>query len=309
MKKAVVIAFCWIITSVSCAQQKTIQERLGYSKDTKLLIIHADDLGVSHAENMASIHALEKGMVNSGSIMVPCPWFSEIAAYASTHPQADLGLHLTLTSEWKFYKWGSVASSNEVPGLLNNRGFFNDNVGDVVKNASAQEVEKELRSQIELALRAGIKPTHFDAHMGCVFVTAEYLQVLIKLGREYKVPVLLNREAQNNVFNVALDKYITNSDVVVDKIFIASPADYRAGQVNYYTGVLKSLTAGLNCLLLHAAYDDDEMKAITIDHQDYGAAWRQADYDFFMSDVCKALIAERNIKLVTWREIRDKLVR
>ena len=104
--------------------QLTLQEKLGYSKDTKLLIIHADDLGVSHSENEASIHAMENGSVNSASIMVPCPWFPEIAAYARTHPKADLGLHLTLTSEWKYYKWGPVVSKEKVPGIVNKGGFL-----------------------------------------------------------------------------------------------------------------------------------------------------------------------------------------
>src|SRR5262245_1754689 len=102
-------------------QTPTIQERLGFAKDAKLLIIHADDLGVSHSENMASQAAMEKGSVSSASIMVPTPWFSEIAAYARAHPTADLGLHLTLTSEWKNYKWGPV--SENVPGLDNDGGF------------------------------------------------------------------------------------------------------------------------------------------------------------------------------------------
>lgn len=302
MKKTLVIAFYWFVAGFACAQQQTIQERLGYPKETKLLIIHADDLGVSHAENMASIQAFEKGAANSGSIMVPCPWFPEIAAYANVHPQVDLGLHLTLTSEWKFYKWGPVASANEVKGLINDKGFFYDNVADLIKSGSPAEVEKELRSQIEQALRFGIKPTHFDAHMGCVFVAEEYLQIFVKLGREYKVPVLLNRDAQKYSF-------ITDHDVLVDRILILSPEEHRRGSENYYSGVLKSLAPGLNCLLLHSAYDNDEMKAVTTDHVDYGSAWRQEDFNFFTSEICKALIAEHNIKLITWREIKDKLVR
>lgn len=298
-------SFCLLailLISISCvfAQQKSIQERLGYSKDTKLLIIHADDLGVSHAENMASITALEKGAVNSASILVPCPWFPEIAAYAKEHPQADLGLHLALTSEWKYLKWGPVAPADEVKGLVTREKFFYDNVPDVVSHASAEEVEKELRAQIARAISFGVDPTHFDTHMGTLGATPDFLKVYIKLGREYKVPVLLTREAL---------PFTNENDVIMDQIAIASPEDYKTGMNQFYTRVLTSLQPGITCLILHAAYDNDEMQAVTADHIDYGAAWRQADFNFFMSEDCKKLLKQERIQLITWREVRDKLLR
>src|SRR5215475_9303512 len=121
MKRSFSFLFSLVIfSSFINGQTKTIQEKLGYAKDARLLIIHADDLGVSHSENEATTTAFEKGSVSSASIMVPTPWFSEIAAYATSHPKADLGLHLTLTSEWKYYKWRSL--SDDVPGLNNNQG-------------------------------------------------------------------------------------------------------------------------------------------------------------------------------------------
>ena len=116
--------------------QKTLQEKLGYSKDSKLLILHADDLGMSHSENSATIYGMEHGSINSASIMVPTPWFPEIAAYARAHPMADLGLHLTLTSEWNYLKWGPVASKSEVPGLVNNNGFLFSAVDSVHRSAT-----------------------------------------------------------------------------------------------------------------------------------------------------------------------------
>jgi predicted glycoside hydrolase/deacetylase ChbG (UPF0249 family) len=307
--KHIIIIFLVVLNFVAFSQQKTIQERLGYPKETKLLIIHADDIGVSHSENMATIAALEKGVVNSGSIMVPCPWFPEIAAYASTHPGADLGLHLTLTSEWKYFKWGPVTLSEQVKGLADDKGFFYDNVESVIKNAKAQEVEKELRSQIDMAIKAGINPTHFDAHMATVFSTPDYLQVFIKLGKEYKVPVLLNKQLEKAWFNIDLDSYITDKDVVVDNLYMAMPEDFKKGMDVYYAGILKAMKPGLNCILLHAAYNNDEMQAVTVDHPEYGAAWRQADFNFFTSEQCKRLITDQKIKLITWKEIRDKLIR
>lgn len=307
MRKIFLSAF--LLQAFIAPAQKTLQEKLGYSKDSKLLILHADDLGVSHSENAATIYAMEHGSVNSASIMVPTPWFSEIAAYARAHPRADLGLHLTLTSEWNYLKWGPVASKSDVPGLVNKNGFMFSSVDSVHRSASAAEVEKELRAQIEKARQFGIDVTHLDSHMGTIFGKAEFLKVLIKLGREYKLPVLLSRPGFRMVFNVDLDTMTTDKDILLDMIYTASPQDYKNGMENYYTRVLKSLQPGVSILIFHVAYDDSEMRAAAIDHVDWGAEWRQADFNFFTSENCKKLLTENNIHLVTWREIRDKLLR
>jgi chitin disaccharide deacetylase len=298
-----------LFSSLSLLAQQTLQEKLGYTKTTKLLILHADDLGVSHSENVASLTAMKKGAVNSASIMVPCPWFPEIAAYARAHPEADLGLHLTLTSEWKYYKWGPVAPKAEVPGLVNDEGFLFESVDSLYANAKIEEIEKELRAQIERANRFGIDFTHFDTHMGALVGRVDYLKILIKLGREYKVPVLLNKTGFLTAFNINLDDLTDEKDVKVDNIYTAMPADYKKGMANYYTGIFQSLKPGIGIILLHAAYNDSEMQAVTIDHPDWGAAWRQADYNFFTSEKCKKILKEQNIKLITWREVRDKLIR
>ncbi len=309
--KKLLLVFCYVIFIMISVpgQQKTIQERLGYSKDTKLLIIHADDLGVSQSENAASIFAMEKGSVTSGSIMVPCAWTADIAAYARTHPAADLGLHLTLTSEWKNYKWGTVTPTNQAASLLNQYGYLYSDTDSLYQKGSIQEVEKEIRSQIERAKQMGINPTHLDAHMGCLFGKPEYLALIIKMGREYKLPVLLNAAAFKLMYNIDVSRFTSDKEVLADNVFMLQPADYAAGAANYYNKVLASLQPGLSCILLHAAYNNPEMQAVTIDHPDYGAAWRQSDFDFFTSTACGSLLQQQNIKLITWREIRDKLFR
>jgi len=150
-------------------QTKTIAERLGYAPDAKLLIIHADDLAVAHSEDSASFDALDKHAVTSASIMVPCPWLSEVAEYAKAHPDADLGLHLTLTSEWKSYRWGPVASTNTVPSLLDPSGYLWPDTPQALGALKPAEVEREIRAQIERANAFGIHPTHLDSHMGTLF--------------------------------------------------------------------------------------------------------------------------------------------
>src|SRR5829696_2193151 len=145
------------------AQDRSLAERLGYPRDAKLVIVHADDLGMSHSVNAATIKAFESGLVNSGSIMVPCPWLPEIAAYARANPQADLGLHLTLTSEWTNFRWSPVSPRDRVPSLLDKDGYFRLTESEAAKYADPKEVELEVRAQIERAKAAGIVPTHLDS--------------------------------------------------------------------------------------------------------------------------------------------------
>jgi len=306
----ILICISCFFTAAIFAQQKTVAERLGYHINAKLLIIHADDLGVSHSENMASIKALEESPVNSASIMVPCPWFPEIAAYAREHSSTDLGLHLTLTSEWKYYKWGPVTSTDSVISLINDEGYFYDLVPKVAEHADPDHVEIELRNQVKKALAMGIDVTHLDTHMGAVFATPEFAEAYIKVGHEFKLPVMITIEsgeippAYSKVFGM-----LDADDVVVDRILTAGPQDFTSGMAQFYTKTLSTLQPGLNCLLIHTAYDNDEMQAITIDHPDWGAAWRQADFDFFTSIECKKILDDNNIVLVTWRELRDKITR
>ena len=288
--------------------QKTIAERLGYEKDAKLLIIHADDLGVSHSENVASIDAIKNGCVNSASIMVPCPWFPEIASYASENQVMDFGLHLTITSEWKNYKWGPSYWSQIMASFRNEQGYFYDNVSEVAEKGNPDMLKTELFAQVRKALDAGINVTHLDAHMGAVMATPEFLEAYILAGKEFKVPVLLDRSIPS-LASEKIQTTLTDKDVVVDALITAMPEDFESGMDKFYTKTLNELKPGLNCLLIHTAYDDEEMRAVTIDHPNWGAAWRQADYDFFTSPACQELLQQNDIRLVTWLEIRDKITR
>jgi hypothetical protein len=197
----------------------------------------------------------------------------------------------------------------ETPTLVDGKGFFPDNSSSVAANAKVAEVEKELRAQVERAKQFGIDPTHFDSHMGSLFTKPELLKAYLRLGHEYKVPVMLHDQFAKPLLGADYSTFITKNDVVADMIYMANPPDFQKGMKDFYTGVIKSIKPGLNVLLIHLAHDESEMRAVTIDHPDYGAAWRQADFDFITSDECKKLLAENNIKVITWREIRDKIVR
>lgn len=290
------------------AQNKSIAERLGYPADSKLLILHADDLGVAHSENVASISALERSPLNSASIMAPCSWFPEIASFARKHNTMDFGLHTTLTSEWKNYKWGPVTSKDSVRSLVNNSGYFYASVDSLQKYADPKEVEIELRNQVKKAYTAGIDLTHLDTHMGAAASTPEIAAAYIRVGKEFGLPVLLDGRAYA-IENDDVKNLLDSNTVVVDRILSMEPQTYKQGAHSFYANLLKNLEPGLNFLLLHPAYDNAEMQGITIEHPDYGSEWRQADYDFLMSDECAEIIEAQNIKMITWRELRNKITR
>ncbi|MDG2451084.1 MAG: polysaccharide deacetylase family protein [Saprospiraceae bacterium] len=303
MKKYIILFFLTLISLVSAFSQ-SLAEKLGYKETDKLLIIHADDLGVAHSQNIASFLAMKTGPVNSSSIMMPCPWVSEVAEFAQKNPNADLGLHLTMTNEWKHMNWGPLASKDKVPSLINEFGFLYDNCLSFGQKAKVEEAEIELRAQIDQAIEMGIRPTHLDTHMGClVFNSPELFEVYLKLGREYKIPVMVGRlfvQAASPAFK----EKITKDDIIIESILTANVPDYESGMAAYYEKTLRNLSSGVNVLLIHLAFNNTEMQAVTIGKEPWGALWRQQDFDFFTSTKCKEIIEDEEIQLVTWREIQ-----
>ncbi len=284
-----------------CAQSAA--EKLGYDPEDILLIIHADDLGMSHSENQASIDAWEAGAINSASIMVPCPWFGEIADYARKNPDFDLGLHLTLTAEWKNYKWDGVMSSSQIPSLLNDQMHLPRESGHVAQHAKIEEVIAELRSQVQRAIDYGIKPTHLDSHMGSLFGTPELFAAYQQIGREFEIPVFIPYASIAN--SKALVDAISPNQLLVDYLGMVTPSVSPKDWKKAYLDIVRNLKPGLNEIIVHLAYDDAEMQAVTIDHPDFGAGWRQRDFDVVNDPDFKNLIADRGIKLVTWRQIQQ----
>lgn len=306
MRRTTLVAICcWVILLAlarnASAQNRSLAERLGYPADAKLLIVHADDLGMAHSVNAATIKGFGSGLVNSGSIMVPCPWFSEIATYARANPQADLGLHLTLTSEWTSFRWGPVASKDRVGSLLDKNGFFYLTESEAAAKADPKEVELEIRAQVERAAAFGIQPTHLDSHMGTLYQNKALFEVFLKVARDYKLPVRIAKEwfARADF----LPSTLNPDDVFIDRIVDVGPDVPPTDWAKFYTEAIKKLEPGVTEIVIHLAYDDAEMRGATVDHPNWGAAWRQRDLDFFTSDAFRQLLREEKIKLITWREL------
>ncbi|HEY8413777.1 MAG TPA: polysaccharide deacetylase family protein [Pyrinomonadaceae bacterium] len=301
MKKIPCLFVVLMVVASVHAQERTLTERLGYPRDAKLLIVHADDLGMAHSVNVATIKAFESGLVTSGSIMVPCPWLPEIAAYARANPQADLGLHLTLTSEWTQFRWGPVAPRDRVASLLDNNGYFRLTETEAAKYADPKEVEMEIRAQIERAKALGIVPTHLDSHMGTLYQNKALFEIFLRVAREQKLPVRVAKAW----FTRAdfLPELLTPNDVFIDRVLDINPSVAPQDWASFYTDALRKLEPGVTEVVIHLAYDDAEMRGATSDHPAWGAAWRQRDFEFFTSDAFRKVLAENNIKLITWREL------
>lgn len=296
--------FLLVLATYLPAQTKTVAERLGYPADSKLLIVHADDLAVAHSVDSASFDALDRNAVTSASIMVPCPWITEVAAYSEAHPDADLGLHLTLTSEWKTYRWGPVDSRNQVTSLLDPAGTFWSETGQVATNAKPQEAEREIRAQIDRAIALGIHPTHLDSHMGSLFSTPELFATFVKVAHDYHLPFLAVRVTDERAKLLSL---LSDKDVVLDALVMAGPDVHREQWKLFYLNAVRDLKPGITEMIVHLGHDDAELQAVTMDHPDYGSAWRQRDYDLVTSPEFKKAIQDNHVILVKWKALQ-KLV-
>jgi chitin disaccharide deacetylase len=298
------VSFCFVFCQGISAQTKLTAERLGYSADTKLLIIHADDLAVAHSEDSASFEALDRGAVTSASIIVPGPWLAEVADYAKVHPDADLGLHLALTSEWKTFRWGSVESKDKVPSLLDSAGTLWPLTELVAKNAKPEEAELEFRAQLKQAIALGIHPTHLDSHMASAFATSELFTAYVRVAHEFHLPFLAVRVTDERAKLLSL---LSDKDILVDSVVIANPRVRPDQWREFYLDAIKNMKPGLTEIIVHLGHDDAELQAVMVDHPDFGSAWRQRDVDVVSSPEMKRALQDNHIVLIKWRDLQ-KLV-
>ncbi|HEV7501139.1 MAG TPA: polysaccharide deacetylase family protein, partial [Vicinamibacteria bacterium] len=239
------------------APARSLPERLGYPAGARLLVLHGDDLGMSHSVNRATFEALEKGWISSASILVPCPWFPEVATWARAHPEADLGIHLALNSEWTSLRWRPLGAGAEVASLVDDQGYFPLVETTVAARAKGPEVERELRRQIDRARSAGIRLSHLDSHMGALFQNPALLAVYLDLGKTYGLPLLLQRSGDGG-----------RDDALIDRVLSIEPGVPASGWMAAYQKMLEPLPPGAYQVIVHLAYDDEEMRGATSDHPD-----------------------------------------
>lgn len=300
-------------------------QKLGYPKDAVVIILHVDDAGMSFDSNEGVFKAMGEGVANSTSIMMPCGWVPAVFSYLKEHPKADAGLHLTLTSEWKAYRWGPLAGKSAVPGLVDKEGAMWKGVADVVAHASAEEVYTEIKSQLDRSRTAGWEPTHFDSHMGTLFGSEGFLKKYLQLGMEEKIPVMfpgghnsmIMKSEAGSMLNkdqtTAIGSMLWKAGLpVLDDLHnvsygfkypkqVLSDDQLQKMAVDYYINSFKELKPGVTMVIMHCTNPTEVFGKIS----DSGII-RKADLLAMTSPVFKKYITDNKIILTTWRELMER---
>jgi predicted glycoside hydrolase/deacetylase ChbG (UPF0249 family) len=285
----------------------SVLSQLGLPRDARAAIVHADDIGMCHAANVAfwEVHAF--GIVTSGSVMMPCSWVPEMAAWCRAHPEADVGVHLTLTSEWEGYRWRPISTCDPASGLIDQEGYMWRSVEALHRHMDPDAAAAELRAQVTLALELGIDVTHIDTHMGAI-AHPELAPVYVALMREFEVPAMLPRLSASDLDARRIDgstgqmmarawqELAASGLPVIDRV-----ADLAVGHaLEAYQEGGDRLPVGLSHVIVHPAAPGYEIEVIT-----GSAPQRMADYRMMLNPQLKAYLADQGIRLVGYRQLRD----
>lgn len=310
MKRALLCSVILAGLPVGAAAQ-TYAEKLGWPDGARVLMIHADDAGMSHASNEGIIATLEAGTVTSASIMMPCSWVPGFVAYLNEHPGVDAGLHLTLTSEWRPYRWGPVAGRDATPGLVDDSGYMHANVRGVLENATPDEVEAEIRAQIALAEKMGVNITHLDSHMGTLYAIPAFFERYVKVAIEKQIPLLIGAVGasadpeESQIYRLLLpylDKVWAAGLPVLDVIDTSS-YDWKdiEKRKDQFIKTIRNLKPGVTWFNVHPTKPTEEGKALSRNREILFS-----DYQILISPEIKQVIEEEGVILTTWRELKQR---
>ncbi len=293
------------------APSKTWAERLGWPEGKRVVIFHADDIGMCSEANQAAQSALTKGEYRSAAAMVPCPWFNEMAAWCVAHPEHDVGLHLTLTSEWKYYRWGPVAGHEKVPGLVDSQGYLFREVAGIARSAKAEEVATEIRAQLARARLMGVKPSHIDTHMGTVYARTDYTQAYLQVAMEEQIPAMVIEMTPRTIAKFKSQGYpITDVSKKLQAIYTLLKLDdfHSVGEGKTYEEKrqkffeqLRLFPPGLNEIIFHPSVETEGLKKIT-------NSWQQRVWEnrLFTDPVVQQYIKDNGIIVTNWKEVMTR---
>jgi chitin disaccharide deacetylase len=283
-----------------------------YAEGRRVIVIHEDDVGMSHGANTAFSELSAIGACSAGSVMAPCPWFPEAVGMAAANPALDLGVHLTLNSEKRPYRWRPLTSPPKSAGLTDKDGYFWADVPSVRKNAAPEAVEAELRAQIDAVVASGIDVTHLDAHMGAVMMP-EFVEIYYRLGKDYNLPILLVKDlgrfnpmsyagpARTETYDSVVARARATGEPIFDLV-IESPWGRRTDAETAYRRMFAEIQDGLTYLSLHFNKPGD-FETIEPDH----AHIRTEEYAVFKSGLVAELVVAYGVEVIGMRQIRDRL--
>jgi predicted glycoside hydrolase/deacetylase ChbG (UPF0249 family) len=290
---------------------KTWGERLGWPAGTKVVIFHADDIGMCYEANLAAQRGLTNKHFRSASCMVPCPWFNEMAAWCVAHPEYDVGLHLTLTSEWKYYRWGPVAPQIKVPGLIDASGYLPHEVVNVALSAKPEEVGTEIRAQLAKARRLGMQPSHVDTHMGTLYARPDYTQEYLRMAMEEKIPAMAVEMTPRTIEKFKKQGYpITDASLKVlagytlpkldDFHAVVEGKTYEQKREKFLEQV-RLFSPGLNEIIYHPSVETECLKKIT-------NSWQQRVWEerLFGDPVVQSFFKDNGIVMTDWKEVMTR---
>ena len=300
MKRKLFLVFSLLVTgALGWAEEPTYAERLGWPKGTRALILHVDDAGMCHDANLGTIDALDDGVANSISVMMPCAWVPEIVNYLKKHPEIDAGLHLTLTSEWDVYGWGPLAGKPAVPGLVDEEGCMWDKVKQVIENATADEVETEIRAQIDRARTMGFEPTHMDSHMGTLFSSRAFLERYVKVAIDTRIPVLFVDRfpgAQD------LAKQLWDAKLPLLDHVHTDTYDWKTTEKGeLYVQAIRELKPGITYFIMHCTRTSESFPSISS-----SGATRLGDLKAMLDPRVRKALEEEKIVMTTMRELMER---
>lgn len=296
------------------AGRKTWAERLGWPADKRVLILHADDVGMCYEANASAQRALGRGEYRSAAAMVPYPWFDEMAAWCAEHPDHDVGLHLTLTSEWRHYRWGPAAPRDRVKGLLDPLGYLHRDVASVARSATADEVAAEIRAQLARARRLGMKPSHIDTHMGTLYARPDYTRAYLELAVAEQVPAMVIEMTPRTVAKFREQGYKLPAEMLklvadyplpkLDDFHSVAPGKTYAEKRQKLFEQVRGLPPGLHEIIFHPSVETDGLKRIT-------NSWQQRVWeDRLMADpAVRQFWKEQGVVLTDWKEVQERFKR
>lgn len=288
----------------------TLIEKLGFEASDKVVIFHIDDIGFSHASNLASFKCLDFGVASCGSIITPAPWFLEAASICKNNPKYDVGVHLTLTCEYDLYRWRALSSVDPKTGLLDSESSLWRTTEEAIENVTVKAAEIEMRSQIQMALDNGIDVTHIDSHMRTV-MDPKFLPSYLKLAQEFNIVAFLPNLTREELIALGLGEH---ADVYL-KMFanleekgtplinhiIIDTLGAHPNKLEYYCKMFAEIKPGLTHFLFHPAKMSPELKAITPD----SASWRDLDFGAFTNPQIKECVERYDLKIIGYKEILD----